>query len=241
MEQNKTKHIVDVENIHTYIENSHLIQGLSMYIERREAVSILGRNGVGKTTALRSIMGLVPPKSGRIVIKGQNTTAWLPHKISNLGVSYVPAERDIFPNLNVEENLQVAEKKGAQNRGWNLETIYEQFPILKDRRKQNGSTLSGGEQQTLAIARALMGNPEIIILDEPSQGLAPFMVKKVSNIIHYCIECGITLLIVEQNYRMALDIASRHYLMSNRGIIASTATSQELLDNPDVLHAHLTV
>jgi branched-chain amino acid transport system ATP-binding protein len=212
-----------------------------MQIEEQEAVSILGRNGVGKTTTMRTIMGLTPPSYGQIVIKGQATSKWPPHRISKHGVAYVPAERDIFPGLNVEENLQIAARGNKENGGWTLKSIYEQFPLLNERRGQDGSTLSGGEQQILAIARALLNNPSIIMLDEPSQGLSPFMVEKVADIILYCIACGITLLVVEQNYHLALKIANRHYLMTNKGIVSKVATSQELIDDPEILQNHLSV
>lgn len=233
--------VLKLEDIHTYYGRSHIIQGLSMQIEGQEAVSILGRNGVGKTTTMRTIMGLSPPSYGQIVIMGQATSKWPPHRISKHGVAYVPAERDIFPGLNVEENLQIAARGNKENGGWTLKSIYEQFPLLNERRGQDGSTLSGGEQQILAIARALLNNPSILMLDEPSQGLSPFMVEKVADIILYCIECGITLLLVEQNYHLALKIASRHYLMTNKGIISKIATSQELIDNPEILQNHLSV
>ena len=240
MVKSKNNNILELEDIHTYYGRSHIIQGLSMQIEDRESVSILGRNGVGKTTTMRSIMGLTPPSSGQIVINGQVTSKWPPHRIAKLGVAYVPADRDIFPGLNVEENLQIA-ARGKGNGGWTLESIYEHFPLLKERCRQDGSTLSGGEQQILAIARALMSNPNIIMLDEPSQGLSPFMIKKVAEIILYCIDCGITLLVVEQNYHLALQIASRHYLMTNKGLISRTATSMELIDKPDIIQSHLSV
>lgn len=237
----KSNNILELEDIHTFYGNSHVIQGLSLYIEDRESVSIIGRNGVGKTTTLRSIMGLTPSKKGRISINGYETTKWPPHKISQVGVAYVPAERDIFPGLNVEDNLLLAERQSKGNNFWTLDTLYDQFPLLRERAKQEGSTLSGGEQQLLAIARALMSNPQIIIIDEPSQGLSPFMVKRIAEVIIYCIECGITVLIVEQNYRLALQIASRHYLMDNRGKISRISSSQELIDNPDIIQNHLSV
>ncbi len=237
----KSNNILELEDIHTFYGNSHVIQGLSLYIEDRESVSIIGRNGVGKTTTLRSIMGLTPSKKGRIFINGYETTKWPPHKISQVGVAYVPAERDIFPGLNVEDNLLLAERQSKGNNFWTLDTLYDQFPLLRERAKQEGSTLSGGEQQLLAIARALMSNPQIIIIDEPSQGLSPFMVKRIAEVIIYCIECGITVLIVEQNYRLALQIASRHYLMDNKGKISRISSSQELTDSPEIIQNHLSV
>ena len=190
----KTDKLLNIENIQTYYEESHVIQGLSLYVEEGEAVSILGRNGVGKTTTLRSVMGLTPPRSGKITIAGKETTKLPPHTISKLGVAYVPAERHIFPGINVEENLKLAARPGNGHNPWTLERIYDQFPVLADRTKQDGSTLSGGEQQMLAIGRALISNSKIIILDEPSQE-----VLVTDCIQNFCVKSGILLLVVEQN------------------------------------------
>ncbi len=238
----KRNKILSIEGIHTYYGVSHIIQGLSMHVEKQEAVSILGRNGVGKTTTLRSIMGLTPPKSGSIHINGNDTTKWQPHKISQLGVAYVPAERHIFPGLSVEENLKLAAKPGSGKDIWTYEKVYDHFPVLADRSSQDGSTLSGGEQQMLAIGRALISNPNIIIMDEPSQGLSPLLVQMITDIVlNFCVESGITMLIVEQNYRMALKVASRHYLMGTKGEIVKIASTKELVDNPDIIESHLSV
>ena len=209
---------------------------------KSEAVSILGRNGVGKTTTLRSVMGLTPPRSGKITIADKNTTKFPPHAVSKLGVAYVPAERHIFPGINVEENLKLAARPGNGSNSWTLERIYDQFPVLADRTKQDGSTLSAGEQQMLAIGRALISNPKIIIMDEPSQGLSPLLVDIVTECIqNFCVNSGITLLVVEQNYRMALKVASRHYLMGTKGKIAGIASTQELIDEPEIIQKHLSV
>ena len=234
--------ILEVKDIHTYYGRSHIIQGLSMHLNRHEAVSILGRNGVGKTTTLRSILGLTPPKSGSILIEGQDTSKWPTHRIIRKGLAYVPAERHIFPGLSVEENLLLAEGPSRGENPWTKERVYAQFPVLGARKRQDGSTLSGGEQQMLAIGRALMGNPVIMLLDEPSQGLAPILVHEViSPILELCVRSGLTLLLVEQNYRMALKVASRHYLMATKGVISGTATSKELSADKDLIKRHLTV
>ena len=238
----KKDNILNIEEIQTYYDESHIIQGLSLHVGKSEAVSILGRNGVGKTTTLRSVMGLTPPRSGKITIDGKDTTKLPPHAISKLGVAYVPAERHIFPGINVEENLKLAARPGNGNNPWTLERIYDQFPVLADRTKQDGSTLSGGEQQMLAIGRALISNSKIIILDEPSQGLSPLLVDIVTECIqNFCVNSGITLLVVEQNYRMALKVASRHYLMGTKGKIAGIASTQELIDHPEIIQKHLSV
>jgi branched-chain amino acid transport system ATP-binding protein len=234
--------ILELKEIHTYYGRSHIIQGLSMYLNRHEAVSILGRNGVGKTTTLRSVLGLTPPRSGSVLIEGEETSRWPTHKIIRKGIAYVPAERHIFPGLSVEENLILAQRQGSGKDTWTMERVFSQFPVLGARKRQDGSTLSGGEQQMLAIGRALMGNPIIMLLDEPSQGLAPILVHEViSPILELCVKSGLTLLLVEQNYRMALKVASRHYLMGTKGMISGTATSGELMADKDLIKKHLTV
>ena len=234
--------IVEIKDIHTYYGRSHIIQGLSMYINKHEAVSILGRNGVGKTTTLRSIMGLTPPRSGQIKIDSEDTATWPTHKIVRKGIGYVPAERHIFPGLSVEENLKLAAKPAKDEKGWTLEKVYSHFPALAARIKQDGSTLSGGEQQMLAVGRALMSNPIIMLLDEPTQGLAPILVKDVIlPIVLFCIRDGLTILLVEQNYRTALQAASRHYLMGINGTISRIATSKELIDDSGIIKKHLSV
>ncbi len=240
--EKKSNSILSIEDIHAYYGVSHVIQGLSLYIDKHEVVSILGRNGVGKTTTLRAIMGLTPPRSGRVIINEEETTRWPAHKVAQMGVAYVPAERHIFPGLTVEENLIMAARDGNGSDSWTFAKIYEHFPILAERTKQDGATLSGGEQQMLAIGRALISNPSIIILDEPSQGLSPLMVEMVTQVVlDACVASGITLLIVEQNYRMALKVANRHYLMTTKGQIAQIVKNEELLENPEIIENHLAV
>jgi len=242
MRNQGTGKILQIDDLHAYYGRSHIIQGLSMDVERLEAVSILGRNGVGKTTTLRSIMGLTPPRRGTIRINGEETTRLPTHKVVRKGIGYVPAERHIFPGVSVEENLVLAAKPSSDKDAWNMEKVYTHFPVLRARNRQDGSTLSGGEQQMLAIGRALMGNPIIMLLDEPSQGLAPLVVFEVIQpILLFCIQSGLTVLLVEQNYRMALKVASRHYLMGTKGKIAQTATSEELMADSEIIKKHLAV
>lgn len=239
--KHQKKKVLELIDIHTFIGRSHVIQGLSMHINSHETVSILGRNGVGKTTTVRSILALTPPRSGQIKIDGDVTTSWPTHKIIRKGVSYVPAERNIFPGLNVEENLKLGARPTNKD-GWTLEKVYTHFPVLKARRKQDGVTLSGGEQQMVALGRALMLNPIIMVLDEPSQGLAPLLIKTVIEpILVVFAEVGLTVLIVEQNYRMVLNIASRHYLMGMKGRISRVATSSELIANPEIIKKHISI
>lgn len=238
----KRHKILEIEDMQTYYGDSHVIQGLSMHVHEQEAVSIIGRNGAGKTTTLRSIMGLTPPRSGNIRIDGRKTTRWQPHKVSRLGVAYVPAERHIFPGLSVEENLRLAARSASGENAWTFEKVYEHFPVLADRSQQDGATMSGGQQQMLAIGRALISNPRIIIMDEPSQGLSPILVQNITDVVlKFCVQSGITLLIVEQNYQMALKVASRHYLMDTRGEIVNNLTTRELEDNPEIVQSHLSV
>jgi len=240
--EKKTENIIELEEIQTYYGRSHILQGLSLFVEKGEAVSILGRNGVGKTTTLRSIMGLTPPRGGHVKIEGEEVTGWPAHKIAGRGIAYVPAERDIFPGLSVEENLKLAEKALPGGEGWTFERVYEYFPALLERRKQDGSTLSGGEQQMLAVGRGLMGNPRIMLLDEPSQGLSPIMVNAVRDIIKNLLrQHGLTLLLVEQNFRLTLKLATRHYLMGSKGKIERMATTEELMANEEIIKKHLAV
>jgi branched-chain amino acid transport system ATP-binding protein len=235
--------MIKVDNIDSYYGTSHVIQGLTLSVELGEAVCILGRNGVGKTTTLRSIVGLTPPKSGSVQIDGNEVRGFSPHRITRLGVAYVPAERHIFPDLSVEENLKMAERPAQEGvEPWTLERVYEYFPVLGDRRRSGGTKLSGGEQQMLAIGRALMGNPRVMLLDEPSQGLSPLLVGKVADIVSRLVkECGLTLLLVEQNFRIALQMARRHYLMGTKSKIQGMVSSKELIENQEMIKKHLTV
>lgn len=240
----ENKHrVLEAEDIHASYGTSHVIQGLSLYVKEGECVSILGRNGVGKTTTLRCIMGLLSPWSGHIRILGRDTVGWPPHQVSRMGAAYVPSERWIFPGLSVQENLKLGSqrRRGDEGNFWTVERVYEQFPVLRERAKQDGSTLSGGEQQMLAIARGLMSNPRVMLLDEPSQGLSPLLAREIADIILSCSEQGITILLVEQNYKIALNVASRHYLMGNKGMISRVSSSEELIDSPDIIVQHLAV
>ncbi len=208
----------------TYYGKSHILHGVCLDAAEGEITALLGRNGAGKTTTLRSLMGLTPVKKGRITIFGIDTTRWPPYRISALGVGYVPEGRRIFPNLSVEENLKVPlERKGA----WTLDRIYQLFPRLLERRQNRGRQLSGGEQEMLAIARALMLNPRLLILDEPSQGLAPLIVREVFKIVSQMRDEGISVLLVEQNARMSLEIASRAFVLDD-GVVAYSGSAREL-------------
>jgi branched-chain amino acid transport system ATP-binding protein len=207
--------MLDVEAIHTYYGDSHVLHGVSLRVEAGEAVAVLGRNGAGKTTAIRSIVGFTPPRAGRVVFEGQAIDRWPPYRIARRGLALVPQGRRIFAPLSVRENLLL----GARAPGFTLERIYALFPRLREREQQSGGTLSGGEQQMLAIGRALLTNSRLILLDEPSEGLAPLIVREIGRILLALKAERLSLLLVEQNYHLALRVADRVYVMSKGQIV----------------------
>ncbi|MFQ5615635.1 MAG: ABC transporter ATP-binding protein [Anaerolineales bacterium] len=231
--------MLTLEDIHTYYGDSHVLQGLSLNVGAREAVTLLGRNGVGKTTTIRSIIGFTPPKRGRVLLRGENITHLPSHRIARQGVGLVPQGRAIFPTLTVRENITLA-AKNARNGGWTLERVLDTFQPLAARLRHRGGQLSGGEQQMLAIARALMTNPDLLLLDEPSEGLAPLIVAEIRQIVAALREQGISILLVEQNLSLALGVADRAYVMS-KGRIVFEGTPVELRDNEDVMRRYLGV
>ena len=205
-----------VEGLHTFYGKSHILHDVALTVEEGEIVTLLGRNGAGKTTTLRSIAGLTPARQGSIEIFGRTTTNWPPFRIAANGVGYVPEGRKVFGNLTIEENLLVPlERPGP----WTIATIYELFPRLAERRRNLGRQLSGGEQEMLAIARALLLNPKLLILDEPSQGLAPLIVKDVFAVVTRMRKEGISVLLVEQNVRAAVEIADRAYVLDDGRVV----------------------
>jgi branched-chain amino acid transport system ATP-binding protein len=206
------------EGLHTYYGKSHILHGVSLEAAEGHVTALLGRNGAGKTTTLRSLMGLTPPRQGRVTIFGSETTRWPPFRIVALGVGYVPEGRRIFPNLTVDENLRVPlERPGP----WTLQSIYRLFPRLAERKLNRGRQLSGGEQEMLSIARALLVNPKLLILDEPSQGLAPLIVREVFRIVVQMRAEGISVLLVEQNVRMSLEVADYAYVLDDGQVVYS--------------------
>jgi branched-chain amino acid transport system ATP-binding protein len=204
------------EGLHTYYGKSHILHGVDLEAVEGRITALLGRNGAGKTTTLRSLMGLTPARQGRVTIFGKDTTHWPPFRIAASGVGYVPEGRRVFANLSVEENLRVPVERGGP---WTIERIYQLFPRLAARRDSRGRQLSGGEQEMLSIARALLLNPKLLILDEPSQGLAPLIVREVFRIVSQMREEGLTVLLVEQNARMSLDIADQAYVLNDGQVV----------------------
>jgi branched-chain amino acid transport system ATP-binding protein len=215
---------LQAEGLHTYYGKSHILRGVSLAVAEGRITALLGRNGAGKTTTLRSLMGLTPPREGRVTIFGAETTHWPTYRIAACGVGYVPEGRRIFANLSVEENLKVPLERGGP---WTRERIYELFPRLAERKLNRGRQLSGGEQEMLSIGRALLLNPKLLILDEPSQGLAPLIVRDVFRIIAQMRNEGISVLLVEQNARMSLEIADDAYVLDD-GSIAYSGSAREL-------------
>ncbi len=234
--------LLGLKDLNTYYEQSHILQGVSLSVEQGEIVCLLGRNGVGKSTTLKSIIGLVKPRSGQVLFKDQNIAGLPPHTIAQKGVGYVPEERRIFAPLTVRENLLMGIKPGQKpdGNGWSIEKIYKYFPALQAREKQRGGHLSGGEQQMLTIARTLMGDPEVILIDEPTEGLAPKIVETVEQVIQDIHKQGVPVLLVEQNMRVALRLAGRIYVIS-KGKIVFQGTSQELERAQDIREKYLEV
>ncbi|MCJ7493134.1 MAG: ABC transporter ATP-binding protein [Deltaproteobacteria bacterium] len=234
--------LLEIKDLNAFYEQSHILQGVSLGIDRGEIVCLLGRNGVGKTTTLKSVIGFVKLRSGQVLFKGQNIAGFPPHAIAKLGVGFVPEDRRIFPTLTVRENLIMGIKPGQKSDedAWTTEKVYKYFPALQARDKQKGGHLSGGEQQMLTIARTLMGNPEVLLIDEPTEGLAPKIVETVEQVIQDIHQHDIPILLVEQNMRVALRLAGRIYVMS-KGKIVFQGTSQELKEAHEVRQKYLEV
>ena len=207
---------LEVEGLQTFYGKSHILRDVALRVAEGKITTLLGRNGAGKTTTLRSLMGLTPPRRGRVTILGQDTTRWPPYRIAALGVGFVPEGRRIFPNLTVEDNLRVPI---VRNGPWTPNRLYELFPRLGERKNNLGRQLSGGEQEMLSISRALLLNPRLLMLDEPSQGLAPLVVKEVFRIVEQMRSEGMSVLLVEQNVRMSLEIADYAYVLDNGSIV----------------------
>ena len=231
---------LDLIDVHTYYGESHVLQGTTLRAQRGKVTSVLGRNGVGKTTLCRSLAGLTPARRGRIVLDGLDVT-WLPaHRIANAGISLVPQGRRIFVSLTVHENLLIAARPAKAGSGWNIDRVFALFPRLSERRHHGGNDLSGGEQQMLAIARALMANPLLLVMDEPTEGLAPVLVAEVGRLIRQLREEGTTILLVEQNAAFAVDVSDHTHVM-HQGTIVHSSTPAALWENEEIKTQYLGV
>jgi len=225
------KTVLEAHDVHAYYGKSHILHGVSLRLDEGEIVTVLGRNGAGKTTTMRSLMGLTAVRSGSVRILGDDTTRWPAYRIARLGVGYVPEGRKIFGNLTVLENLTVPE---ARQGPWTLERVFQLFPRLGERKAQLGRQLSGGEQEMLSIARPLLLNPRIMLLDEPSQGLAPLVVQEVMQVVRAMRDEGLSVLLVEQNVPLSLGIADRAYILDD-GKVVHSGTAAELAANHDLV------
>jgi branched-chain amino acid transport system ATP-binding protein len=229
--------VLAVADLHTYYGDSHVLHGVSLSVAPGEVVAMLGRNGMGKTTLIRSIVGFTPPRRGRVSFRGDDITAWPPFRRVERGMALVPQGRRIFASLSVRENLDVAR---ARRGHWNLARVYELFPRLRERAANRANKLSGGEQQMLAIGRSLMSNPDLLLMDEPTEGLAPLLVAQVGQAIGELKRAGLSILLVEQNLPMAAAVADRVHVL-NRGAIVYSGTPGELLADEDVKSRYLGV
>mgnify|MGYP001381348419 FL=1 len=232
--------MLTVEDIHTYYGDSYVLQGVSLEVKKGMVLAMLGRNGVGKTTLVRSIVGFTPARSGRILFNGQEITRLDADRIVRMGMGLVPQGRRVFPSLTVKENLAIAERGADKPGAWNFAKIYNLFPRLEERRDQRANTLSGGEQQMLAIARALISNPLFLLMDEPTEGLAPVLVREVGDAILKLKEAGLSIFLVEQNLSFARRFADYIHLMS-KGKIVYSATPAELWEDQEAKHRWLGV
>ena len=236
--------ILEVQGIHTYYGQSHILQGVSLEVEKGEMVTLLGRNGAGKTTMLKSILGIVAPRSGQITFLGEKISGLPPHIISQKGISFVPEERRIIPGLTVFENLKLAmlknKDKSKTQKSEIIDRVMEIFPRLKERLQQEGTSLSGGEQQMLAIARGLVSEPVLMLVDEPTEGLMPLLVERIAEVLKEIQGNGVTILLVEQNMEMALEISHKAYVM-DEGVIKYKGTADEIRRNEEVQRKYLAI
>jgi branched-chain amino acid transport system ATP-binding protein len=228
--------MLQISDIHTYYGDSHILQGISLNMERGQVVGILGRNGMGKTTLIRSIIGFTPPRRGQVLFKERDVTGWPSNRVVSLGLGLVPQGRRVFSSLTVDENLSVAAKRDGGS--WTIERVMDLFPRLRERRENRAGKLSGGEQQMLAIARALMTNPELLLMDEPTEGLAPLLVREVGCVIENLKSRGLSILLVEQNLPLALRVSDYVHVLS-RGRIVHSSAPQALWENEEIKRRYL--
>jgi branched-chain amino acid transport system ATP-binding protein len=228
-----------LRNLNSHYGASHILQGVDLTLPRGRIAAVLGRNGVGKTTTVKTIIGFVQPSAGSVELEGGSITGWPPHRVARAGVAYVPEGRLIFPDLTVVENIRVAERTPAKT--WPLERLLALFPSLSERQRHRGSQLSGGEQQMLAIARALVSDPKVLLLDEPSQGLAPLVVRELARIIHLLRDAGVSILLIEQNLKLAEAVADELHIMAKGRIVYSADPQRFHSEEEQVRSRYLTV
>jgi branched-chain amino acid transport system ATP-binding protein len=232
-------YILEAKKLNTFYERSHILFDVSLNIMPGETVSLMGRNGAGKTTTFRSIMGLTPPKNGEVIFKEKNCTRYLPYKMARLGLGFVPEDRRILGPFTIKENLELGKIPGRQGR-WNIDTVLQQFPILGDMLNRLGGTLSGGEQQLLTIARALMGNPDVLVLDEPTEGLSPIIVKDLKTLILSLKQTKTTILLSEQNLNFTLAVSDR-VVVIDKGHVVYEGNVDEFREQKDIHKTYLAV
>ena len=233
--------LIDAKGLHTYYGQSHVLRGIDFHVARGETVGLMGRNGMGKSTLLKTIMGLVKPRNGSVHVSGRDVTGGAPYEIAQLGVAYVPEGRGIFGNLSVKENLEMAARAGTRGqRDWTCERVLETFPRLQERLSHGGQQLSGGEQQMLTIGRALMTNPDVLILDEATEGLAPLIAREIWRICSLIRKSGISSVIVDKNWKHVTQVTDRNVILV-KGEVAFAGTSDELRSQPRTLEQHLGV
>ena len=236
--------LLEVSDLNTYYGESHALQDISLNVAEGEIVALLGRNGMGKSTTLKSIMGMLKPRSGKVTFEDRDLTGQRPHKVARAGIGYVPEERRIFPNLTVLDNLLIGVKRGkidtSDPNAWTVERVFKHFPFMKDRTHQKGGLLSGGEQQMLTIGRTLMGNPKLLMVDEPTEGLSPIMIKTVKEVLEEIGKSGISILLVEHNFKLATSLAKRVFIMG-KAHIGFSGTTEELDASPQIIEKYLEV
>jgi branched-chain amino acid transport system ATP-binding protein len=234
--------LLELSHVETFYGDSHVLFDLSLAVNAGEVVCLMGRNGAGKTTTIRSIIGLTPPRSGRVALNGHDLAGLPPYRIARRGIGFVPEDRRIFANLTVRENLEVARRPRADGTPgpWSEERVFDLFPVMRERRRQAGGTLSGGEQQMLTIARTLMGNPDVLLLDEPSEGLAPMVVELLGRQLGRLKESGLTIVLAEQNVRFVSRLGDRVYILE-KGAVRYEGTMAEFLADDAVRQAYLAV
>ncbi len=230
--------ILQLNSVNTYYGSSHILQDISLEVDTGEVVALLGRNGVGKTTTLRSIMGLTPPASGTINFKGNVVTGKPPYEMAWMGLAYMPDDLRIFPDLTCEENLEIARKVSRHTGYWNKERVEELFPVLRARRKQKGINLSGGEKKMLSLGRALMANPDMILLDEPSEGLAPLVVRDLIKVLKEIREKDVTILLADQNLKFCQNVSDRGYILE-KGKIVHHGTMVAIWEDEGIIKKYL--